>query len=180
MSGSTFLRREHAASYCMSLREAKRRGNPYSLRQHKTKSNTLGKSEKRHEFAQTAANLPGIPAGMRIATPRRYKLRILRPGFSGEKSGLSHSAASPSPGRTSAPRFPFLHWFAMTCKNMWRGCVCKDVARNDMQRAGACMDVWRGGAQKVETCQRRQGCRAQGHAEDRYVSAPRGGIGAAT
>lgn len=100
--------------------------------------------------------------------------------FPEEKPGLSCSAASPSPGRTSAPRFPFLHWFAMTCKNMWRGCVCKDVARNDMQRAGACMDVWRGGAQKVETCQRRQGRRAQGHAEDRYVSAPRGGIGAAT
>ena len=25
---------------------------------------------------------PSIPAGMRIATPRRYKLRILHPGFS--------------------------------------------------------------------------------------------------
>ena len=66
---SAFLRRKHTASLCMSLRGAQRRGNPYSLRQHKTKSNTLGKSEKRHEFAQTAANLPGIPAGMRIAAP---------------------------------------------------------------------------------------------------------------
>ena len=57
------------ASPPLSLRGAQRRDNPYSLRQHKTKSNTLGNSEKRHEFAQTAANLPGIPAGMRIAAP---------------------------------------------------------------------------------------------------------------
>ena len=33
------------------------------------KSNTLGESETHYEFARAAANLLGIPAGMRIATP---------------------------------------------------------------------------------------------------------------
>ena len=80
----------------------------------------FGRIRRWYGFARTIACLPGFPAGMRIATPRRYKLRILRPGFSGEKPGLSHSAASPSPGRTSAPRFPFLHWFAMTCRGRER------------------------------------------------------------
>ena len=32
-------------------------------------NNTLGKYVRRNEFARTAANLPGISAGTRIATP---------------------------------------------------------------------------------------------------------------
>ena len=53
----------------MSLRGAKRRGNPFLLRQHITKSNTLGEYEKHYEFARTAVSLPGFSAGKRIATP---------------------------------------------------------------------------------------------------------------
>ncbi len=68
-SGSASLQREHAASYCMSLRGAKRRDNPFSLQYHKTENNTLGKYVRRNEFARTAANLLGISAGTRIATP---------------------------------------------------------------------------------------------------------------
>ena len=54
----------------MSLRGAKRRGNPSLLRQHITESNTLGESEKRYEFALRITNLQSFPAGMRIATSR--------------------------------------------------------------------------------------------------------------
>ena len=61
--------RRHPASFCMSLRGAKRRGNPLLLRQYITKSNTLGEYEKHCEFARTAVSLPGISAGTRIATP---------------------------------------------------------------------------------------------------------------
>ena len=53
----------------LSLRGAKRRGNPYSLRQRKTKSSTLGESEKRYEFALRITNLQSFSAGTRIATP---------------------------------------------------------------------------------------------------------------
>ena len=53
----------------LSLRGAKRRDNPFSLRQRITKSNTLGEYESCCGFATTAANLSSISAGMRIATP---------------------------------------------------------------------------------------------------------------
>ena len=56
-------KRGHAASFCMSLRGAKRRGNPYSLQYHKTKRNTLGKYEKHNEFALSTTDLPGFSAG---------------------------------------------------------------------------------------------------------------------
>ena len=50
-TGSAQVLCGQAAGFCMSLRGAKRRGNPFLLRQHITKSNTLGKYGK-------AANLP--------------------------------------------------------------------------------------------------------------------------
>ncbi len=40
-----------------------------SLRQSITESSTSGEYVRRHEFAPTAAHLPGFSAGMRIATP---------------------------------------------------------------------------------------------------------------
>ena len=43
--------RRHPASFCMSLRGAKRRGNPFSLRQGIAESSTSGEYETRHEFA---------------------------------------------------------------------------------------------------------------------------------
>ena len=46
-------------------------GNPFSLRQRKTKSTTLGEYEKRHEFALSKTCLPSISAEMRIATSLR-------------------------------------------------------------------------------------------------------------
>ena len=42
------------ACFCMSLRGAKRRGNPFSLRQCKTRSNTLG------EYGKVHTNLPEV------------------------------------------------------------------------------------------------------------------------
>ena len=62
-------KRGHAANFCMSLRGAERRGNPYSLQYHKTKRNTLGKYEKHDEFALSTTDLPGFSAGTRIAAP---------------------------------------------------------------------------------------------------------------
>ena len=59
----------HAASFCMSLRGAKRRGNPHSLRQDMAKGNTLGEYERCCGFAQSIANLLAFPAGTRIAAP---------------------------------------------------------------------------------------------------------------
>ena len=77
--------RRRVAVFSMSLRGAKRRGNPYSLRQCKTRSNTLGEYGKMHTnlpevvpscqvslrgrglphqcahwFAMTCRNLPGV------------------------------------------------------------------------------------------------------------------------
>ena len=59
----------------LSLRGAKRRDNPFSLRQGIAESSTLGEYERGCEFARSGANLPGISAGTRIATPRRPKVR---------------------------------------------------------------------------------------------------------
>ena len=53
----------------LSLRGAKRRGNPYSLQQHKTKSNSSRQIRRSCEFALCTTVLPGISAGMRIAAP---------------------------------------------------------------------------------------------------------------
>ena len=33
------------------------------------------------------------------------------------------------------------HWFAMTCRRKRRCCVCKNVGRNDMQKAETCLRV---------------------------------------
>ena len=46
-------------------------GNPFSLRQRKTQSTTLGEYEKRHEFALSKTCLPSISAEMRIAASLR-------------------------------------------------------------------------------------------------------------
>ena len=59
----------------LSLRGAKRRGNPFSLRQGIAESSTLGEYERGCEFARSRASLPGFSAGTRIATPRRPKVR---------------------------------------------------------------------------------------------------------
>ena len=52
---------------------APRRGNPFSLRQRKTQSTTLGEYEKRHEFAQTA--VPRQAFLRRCGLPRRFAPR---------------------------------------------------------------------------------------------------------
>ena len=53
----------------MSLRGAERRGNPFFLRQHNMKSNTLGEYEKRNEFALSITGLASFSARTRIAAP---------------------------------------------------------------------------------------------------------------
>ena len=72
--------------FCMSLRGAKRWDNPFSCGSAKQNATIPGEYVRRYEFALSIANLLSFPAGTRIATPRRYKLRILRPGFSEGKA----------------------------------------------------------------------------------------------
>ncbi len=67
-------KRQRRVSRCkdvppLSLRGAKRRGNPHLLRQHKAKRNTLGEYGKRYGFARSSTNLSGFSAGKRIAAP---------------------------------------------------------------------------------------------------------------
>ena len=47
----------HAACFCMSLRGAQRRGNPFSLQYSITESSTLGEYEKYYEFALGSTSL---------------------------------------------------------------------------------------------------------------------------
>ena len=62
-------KRGQAASFCMSLRGAKRRGNPFSLQHNRAESSFSRRIRRSREFAQSISYLPGFPAGMRIATP---------------------------------------------------------------------------------------------------------------
>ena len=52
---------------------ATRRGNPFSLRQHETKSNTSGEYETHYEFAHTAAICQAFLRGNGL--PRRFAPR---------------------------------------------------------------------------------------------------------
>ena len=61
--------RSSTTIFCMSLRGAKRRGNPFSLRQHKAKRNYSRQIRRSCGFALSIANLLSFPAGLRIATP---------------------------------------------------------------------------------------------------------------
>ena len=99
---------------------------------------SLGKCEERCGFAWAAANLPGIPAGMRIATPRGSKVRHaqLRPTA---RAG-QRSLGAPLPTKGVPLRGP-MHWFAMTCKRRIRVSGCKNVVRNDMKKTGTCQRV---------------------------------------
>ena len=67
VSGCKALGRDDTSP--LSLRGAKRRGNPHLLRQGMTESSTLGESEKHYEFALRIANLQSFSAGTRIAAP---------------------------------------------------------------------------------------------------------------
>ena len=58
----------HAACFCMSLRGAQRRGNPFSLQYNITESSTLGEYEKMLRIRPKAHLSLPFPAGMRIAT----------------------------------------------------------------------------------------------------------------
>ena len=113
----------------MSLRGAKRRGNPYSLRQRKTKSSTLGEFEVVYEFALSATfpylSLRGSGLPRRFA-PRNDMQKIaallrVQEGACRGKPATAHEFAL-------SATFPYLslrgrglphqcaHWFAMTCR----------------------------------------------------------------
>ena len=146
--GSASLQCEHAASFCMSLRGAKRRGNPHLLRQHEMKSNTLGESEKHDEFALSTTDLPGSSAGMRIATPVCALVRNDRLGRCVRICPNSSQLARLLCGENGLPRrgaaAPLL---AMTCRGRVSVRGCKDVVRND--RLGRCVRICLNSSQLV-------------------------------
>ena len=51
------------------------------------------------------------------------------------------------------------HWFAMTCRRQRRVSGCKNVGRNDMQKAAAFLRMQGSNSQKAATCSRTH-CRA--------------------
>ena len=108
--------RSSAAIFCMSLRGAKRRGNPFSLRQHKAKRNYSRQIRRSCGFALSIANLLSFPAGLRIATPRCPKVRhaLLRP----KARAGQRSLRAPLPAKGAPLRGP------------------RPLVRNDMQKAG--------------------------------------------
>ena len=75
MPGITSLPCAHAASFCMSLRGAERRGNPYSLRQGITKQQYLGRIRSYYEFALSIANLPSSSTDTRQVSACHWELR---------------------------------------------------------------------------------------------------------
>ena len=109
-------KRRHAANFWMSLRGAKRRGNPHLLRQGMTESSTLGESEKCYEFALRIANLQSFSAGTRIAAPVCALVR---------NDMLKEEACVRLQGR-----------LARGHAETWQ--VCAGQGRNDMQRTDRC------------------------------------------
>ena len=99
------------------------------------KKQYLGRIRKSaYEFARSSTKLPGFPAGTRIAAPvcalvrndMQKEVRSLR-----LQERLARRVRG-NLGRVSGAR----HWFAMTCRNMRRECVCKNVGRNDIHKPG--------------------------------------------
>ena len=110
----------------MSLRGAKRRGNPYSLRQRKTKSSTLGESEVVYEFA-LSATFPYLSLRGR-GLPRRFAPRndMLKEGrVRGGKNVARNDMQKLDRHWTGI--CVATQWFAMTCKRLPRCYVCKRV-----------------------------------------------------
>ena len=186
-TGSAQVLCGQAAGFCMSLRGAKRRGNPFLLRQHITKSNTLGKYGK-------AANLPWhhvlAHAGTRqvsachcVLAPahtcppsachceERSDVAIRTPCSEAEREAIlwaNTKSTANLPEQQSAcqvflrgrglPR-QCAHWLAMTCRRQRRVSGCKNVGRNDMQKAAAFLRMQGSNSQKAATCSRTH-CRA--------------------
>ena len=118
----------------MSLRGAKRRGNPYSLRQCKTRSNTLG------EYGKVHTNLPEVVPSYQASLRGRglpqvcalVRNDMLKTDTHLRLQDRLARRVRGNLGRVSGAR----HWFAMTCRNMRRECVCKNVGRNDIHKPG--------------------------------------------
>ena len=120
----------------MSLRGAKRRGNPFSLRWSMTESSTLGEYAKRHEFARGSANLPGFSAGTRIATPVCALVRndMLKTGRCARVQGRFRQYTGSAPWQTRTHSI-FLHVIArsiVACADTWQISACHCEERSDV------------------------------------------------
>ena len=123
---------------------------------------SLGKCEERCGFAWAAANLPGIPAGMRIATPRGSKVRhVVAP-----KSAMPSSGQRPEQG--NAPLGLLSPQSVPLCGAPW---LCRPKARAGQRSLGAPLPakghplrgphaLARNDMLKLGMCQRLQECPA--------------------
>ena len=86
-----------------------------------------------YEFARSSTKLPGFSAGTRIAAPVCALVRNDRFGRH-VRTRARVQCTTFLPGDADCRRCA--HWFAMTCRNMRRECVCKNVGRNDIHKPG--------------------------------------------
>ena len=102
--------------------------------------------ESAYGFARSSASLPGFPAGRTDCHTSAIQAAYPSPRLFRRKSQGSVTplhrllrAAQVRPGS-------IWHWLAMTCRRQKGVCVCKDVARNAMQKEGrvrGCKDAAR-------------------------------------
>ena len=142
----------------LSLRGAKRRGNPHLLRQHKTMRKYLRQIRRSCEFALSAAYCSVLLQGERIATPVCALVRNdMQKAVACQR--LQGVVRNDMQKAVACQRLQG-RWFAMTCKRRMRVCGCKNVGRNDMLKAVACQRLQ--GRWFAMTCRRQKrfcGCK---------------------
>ena len=153
----------------MSLRGAKRRGNPFSLQWGRTRSNTLGKYGKaanlpwQHVLAH-ADTLQVIACHCVLAhadtchvsachCEERSDVAIRTPCSSTKRKAILHGKSVEAANlpevvlscqvslRGNGLPHQCAHWFAMTCRRQRRVSGCKNVGRNDMQKVETLLRV---------------------------------------
>ena len=164
--------RRHPASFCMSLRGAKRRGNPLLLAVGQNEKQYFGRIRKALRIChgstflhtQTPGKFLHVIASLHPRTPAHLLHVIARseatwqsasPCSGAEREAIlwaNTKSITNLPEQQSACQV-FLrgnglphqcaHWFAMTCRRKRRCCGCKNVGRNDMQKAETLLRVQR-------------------------------------
>ena len=136
-----------AASYCMSLRGAKRRGNPLSCGRTKRKGNTFGEYAPSAHFpwyyvlaTADARQISACHCEERRDNPlscgRTKRKAILWANTESVTNLPKQQPTCPVSLRRRGLPHQCAHWFAMTCRNLPGVCGCKNVVHNDMLKTG--------------------------------------------
>ena len=115
----------------LSLRGAKRRGNPYSLRQHVAEGSTLGECGKVLRICPKWCQLAGFLCGVTDCHTSAIQAAHPSPRLFRRKARSQSLRCIAFSGPHRCAPVPILHWFAMTCRRRGRGYVCKDVSAMD-------------------------------------------------